>query len=78
MTTLLHRAAEPEIRDVRGVQAVGGIVAAGRSRVERDGEPGRVSGVVRDGAGTGAGPLTDIVDQWGEQSFPASDPPPTW
>ena len=25
-----------------------------------------------------AGPETDIVDQWGMQSFPASDPPANW
>ena len=23
-------------------------------------------------------PLDDIVDQWGQQSFPASDPPANW
>jgi len=27
---------------------------------------------------TAAGPPTDIVDQWGLQSFPASDPPANW
>jgi len=25
-----------------------------------------------------AGPLTDIVEEWGMQSFPASDPPMNW
>jgi hypothetical protein len=32
----------------------------------------------RPGVGTAVRPLVDIVDQWGMQSFPASDPPANW
>jgi hypothetical protein len=28
--------------------------------------------------GTAATPQPDLVDQWGMQSFPASDPPANW
>ena len=28
--------------------------------------------------GTAVRPRVDIVDQWGMQSFPASDPPANW
>ena len=34
--------------------------------------------LVRVGVRSAASPPTDIVDQWGEQSFPASDPPANW
>jgi hypothetical protein len=34
--------------------------------------------LVRVGDRSAASPPTDIVDQWGEQSFPASDPPANW
>jgi hypothetical protein len=34
--------------------------------------------VVLVGVRPDADPPADIVDQWGEQSFPASDPPANW
>jgi hypothetical protein len=30
------------------------------------------------GETTATGPSIDIVEEWGLQSFPASDPPPNW
>ena len=42
-----------------------------RTRVDRP-YPGRP------GATTATGPSIDIVEEWGLQSFPASDPPPNW
>jgi hypothetical protein len=69
MTTVLHRGAEPEVRVTRVDGRVG---AAGLPEAERDGD------LVRDDARTAPSPPTDLVDEWGVQSFPASDPPPTW
>ena len=42
-----------------------------RTRVDRP-YPGRP------GATTATGPSVDIVEEWGLQSFPASDPPTNW
>ena len=38
---------------------------------------GHFSAPVRSGSEAGAG-WSDIVQEWGEQSFPASDPPANW
>jgi hypothetical protein len=40
--------------------------------------PRPVAALVRVGVRPDADPPVDIVDQWGEQSFPASDPPANW
>jgi hypothetical protein len=49
----------------------------------REPEGGGVAVLIRNTKGempvrTATGPPLDVVDQWGVQSFPASDPPPTW
>jgi hypothetical protein len=43
------------------------------TRTNDDGLPPRQVGMARP-----TGPVTDIVEEWGMQSFPASDPPMNW
>jgi hypothetical protein len=48
------------------------------AEVGRTARPPLEAVLVRVGVGSAASPPIDIVDQWGEQSFPASDPPANW
>ncbi len=72
MTTVLIRAEQP---DAPGVSSP----ASPAARLEA-GAPARalVGLLVRVGGAGVALPPDDIVDQWGVQSFPASDPPANW
>jgi hypothetical protein len=71
MTTVLIRAALPNAPEVSS--------PAPRARLEAR-APARALGglLVRVGGARAALPPDDIVDQWGVQSFPASDPPANW
>jgi hypothetical protein len=51
---------------------------APRAGWRRNARPRPVGALVRVGVRPDADPPVDIVDQWGEQSFPASDPPANW
>jgi hypothetical protein len=51
---------------------------ASRTATARAARPPLEAVVVRVGVRSAASPPTDIVDLWGEQSFPASDPPANW
>jgi hypothetical protein len=65
----------------RGVQLETGEAGVPAQRVAPAGATGRVpggGGVVLVDDVTAASPQADIVDQWGVQSFPASDPPANW
>ena len=71
--TVLTRPARPAIPVLPREAPPATRVDAGRTarpRLETD--------LVRVGVRPAAGPPIDIVDQWGEQSFPASDPPANW
>jgi hypothetical protein len=51
---------------------------ATRVGAERTARPRLEAALMRVGVRSAASPPIDIVDQWGEQSFPASDPPANW
>lgn len=73
MTTVLIRAAQPVAPEVSS--------PAPRTALPRAAAPARVrhgGALVRVGEARAALPPDDIVDQWGVQSFPASDPPANW
>ena len=71
--TVLMRSTGPAVQERPLEARLARQVAAGRRA-----RPRLAAVVVRVGAGPDPGPPTDIVDQWGEQSFPASDPPANW
>ena len=69
MTAVLVHAAQPEAPSPAPSRAR--RVAAARARA-------RLDALVRVRRAGPDLPLDDIVDQWGQQSFPASDPPANW
>ncbi len=74
MTLTLSDSPEVRSRQVATVEirtATVGVHTRTRTRVDRP-YPGRP------GATTATGPSIDIVEEWGLQSFPASDPPTNW
>lgn len=74
MTTVLTRG--PQLKNTARLRApapgAAPVEAARPARVQLEGVLVGVDG------GTAASPPSDIVDQWGMQSFPASDPPANW
>ena len=51
---------------------------ATRVEARRTARPQLGAVIGRVGVTSATSPPTDIVDQWGMQSFPASDPPANW
>jgi hypothetical protein len=51
---------------------------ASRVQAEATARPRLAAVLPRVGLPSAVSPPIDIVDQWGEQSFPASDPPSNW
>jgi len=73
VTTVLIRSTGLEIPTL---PAEGPLAEA--AEVGRTARPPLEAVLVRVGVSSAASPPIDIVDQWGEQSFPASDPPANW
>ena len=76
MTLTLSDGPEVRSRQAAAIEIRAAIVGA-RTRTHTctraDGHAPR-----RPGGTTATGPSIDIVEEWGLQSFPASDPPTNW
>jgi hypothetical protein len=74
MTLTLSDGPEVRSRQAAAIETRAATVGArSRTRTRADGpDPGRHGGT------TATGPSIDIVEEWGLQSFPASDPPTNW